>query len=343
MFKTARIQLTLRYLMIIMAVSVAFSVVIFKGASQEIDRIERIQQMRIERSIQAAELIPPEIRSQLNIPDYQNQPLEDETRQRILIFLGVINMGILIISGGLGYYLAGKTLSPIQAMVDEQNRFISDASHELRTPLTALKTMMEVSLRDKKFDLAQAKILIADNIAEVDKLHQLSERLLALMQFQKSPNKTAFTKVNFTQVVSQTIQKILPVAKEKKIHLATSLAKTTIWGDPYALISLCTIVIDNAVKYSLPNRVVDIKLHSDKKRAILTITDHGIGIAKADLPHVFDRFYRANTARTKTGAGGFGLGLAIAKEIVELHRGTIELHSILNKGTVVTISLPCFS
>jgi len=343
MFQTARIQLTLRYLMIIMSVSIAFSLVIFRGASQEIDRIEQIQQVRILRRMQEVQLIDPHSSPQVMIPAYQDPLFEEETKRRILIFLAFINMGIFIIAGGLGYYLAGKTLFPIQVMVDEQNRFISDASHELRTPLTSLKTMMEVSLRDKQLNLAQAKELIRDNITEVDKLHKLSEYLLALTRYQKKTSSTLSTKISLRTIVEQTIQKIKPLAIGKHVRLASSLENISMRGDTFALTSLCTTVIDNAVKYSLPHTEIAITLTRRNTNAILTVRDQGIGISKKDLPHVFDRFYRANTARTKNGEGGFGLGLSIAKEIAQIHKGSIKIESEIKKGTLVTIELPCFS
>jgi signal transduction histidine kinase len=344
MFKTARIQLTARYLIIIMAISIAFSIVIFKGATQEIDRIEQIQQTRFERRIQDEEFIPPEIRAELHLSSYQDTLLEEETKQRILIFLGLINLGILIVSGGLGYYLAGKTLSPIQAMMDDQNRFISDASHELRTPLTALKTMMEVSLRDKNLTLAQAKELISDNITEVDKLHLLSDHLLALAQYKKTSGNASFTKVDFTQTVEHAIKKMQLLAQTKEIKIVSKLSnQLSVNGDPYALERLCMIILDNAVKYSPEKETITLILNRSHKQVVFLVSDHGIGIAENDIPHIFNRFFRTSTARTKTGEGGFGLGLAIAQEIVKMHSGTIELQSILNKGTTVRVTIPCFS
>jgi len=160
MFHSARLKLTAWYLLIIMIISAMFSLVIYKVLSNEIERFERVQRFRIERRLETGlRRFPNQIR-------ITNPELIEETKQRILLMLIAINLGILIISGGLGYLLAGRTLKPIKEMVDEQNRFISDASHELRTPLTSLKTAMEVTLRDKNLSLLSAKKTIKKLISK---------------------------------------------------------------------------------------------------------------------------------------------------------------------------------
>lgn len=150
LFHSARIKLTAWYLLIIMLVSLSFSAVVYRVMNMEMDRIERKQKEQLSRRFSqweefAPSNFPPEL-----IPMRYISP-EDilESKKRLLIILGTIDLGILIISAGAGYFLAGKTLRPIQSMLDDQNRFIADASHELRTPLTALKTEIEVNLRDK--------------------------------------------------------------------------------------------------------------------------------------------------------------------------------------------------
>src|SRR3972149_4750779 len=137
MFNSARLKLTLWYLAIIMCVSIFFSVIIHKGLTAEIDRVSRMERIQIERG-------PFEYR--VFRPIFLDKEVVAAIKNRMTFSLVMINGIILIISGGLGYFLAGKTLRPIADMVEEQNRFISDASHELRTPLTSLKTSIEVGL-----------------------------------------------------------------------------------------------------------------------------------------------------------------------------------------------------
>src|SRR3989338_581858 len=151
MFQSARIKLTGWYLLIIMFISIAFSVVIYHQLTQEISRFEQAQRFRFEKNLRDFDLpTPPNPNMRAMKILIENPELIEEIKERVAITLVIINGGILILAGGLSYFLAGKTLSPIKNMMDEQNRFISDASHELKTPLTSLKTAMEVFLRGKK-------------------------------------------------------------------------------------------------------------------------------------------------------------------------------------------------
>ncbi len=184
MFERTRLKLTAWYLLIIMFVSISFSFIIYKVSTNEFERFAKKQKSRIEYRMQNFNPPPPPITLD---PD-----LIVEVKKRILFLLAEINLFILITAGGLGYVLAGRTLKPIAAMVEEQNRFISDASHELRTPLTALKTSMEVNLRDKNLTLESAKKILNHNIEQVDKLQTLSDNLLELAGNENNNNHNYF-------------------------------------------------------------------------------------------------------------------------------------------------------
>ena len=175
MFQKARIKLTAWYLLIIMLVSILFSVVIYSGINRELGRFERSHVIifRDER------LVPPNPPPPVDITKIDTQGLT-AARTRLTLTLIFINIGIFWIAGLAGYFLAGRTLRPIKEMVDEQNRFITDASHELRTPLTSLKTSIEVNLRNKNMTLAQAKELIKSNLEDVEYLQTLSDGLIRL-------------------------------------------------------------------------------------------------------------------------------------------------------------------
>lgn len=340
MFNTARIKLTLWYVTITMIVSIAFSITLYRMTATEIEKFARIQQNRIQRRWENLEFLPFDVRERMMVPPIMDLELLENTKHRIAVLLVLINSGIMIFSGGLGYYLSGKTLHPIKLMLDEQKRFVSDASHEFRTPLTALKISQEVHLRDKKLTLAEAKQLISDNISEVNKLQSLSDNLLELAQYENIKQSISYSKQPFHTILGNTIKKLFPIAEEKRIALKKNIEKCTVCGDPDKLINLCTILLDNAIKYTPKNGSVDILLKKERKSALLTIKDNGIGISKKDLPHIFDRFYRSDEARAKSGKDGFGLGLPIAKKIVESHRGRISIISTLGKGTTVKVTLP---
>jgi signal transduction histidine kinase len=318
-----------------MSVSIAFSVVIFRGMSLEVERFARLQQVRFERQFDEFG-VPP--------PVFIDNEVVKEMKDHIIIVLFWINGVILIVMGGLSYFLAGKTLAPIREMVEEQNRFISDASHELRTPLTAMKSSLEVYLRDPKLTLLEAKDVLSENIQEVNRLSSLSESLLTLSENQTGSRDGFFSPIDPKHILTKSLHLVKHSADKKNITL--SMAKTPskkIVGNEEKLIALFTILLDNAIKYSPEKSTISLSGEGYKKYVELRVEDKGIGIGKKDLPHVFDRFYRSNSARSKEGAGGYGLGLSIAKKIVSLHRGSIHIESIVNKGTTVIVRLPSAS
>src|SRR3989344_2873063 len=258
MFHSARLKLTLWYLAIIMAVSLTFSLVIYRFLSLEIERFEKAQRYRIER-------IGPFRR--FAIPIDTNPELIEEAKQRILFALIGVNGSVFILSGALGYLLASRTLKPIQNMYDEQNRFISDASHELKTPLTSLKSAFEVFLRSKKKTLAEAEELIRESVTDVDNLHSLSESLLELAQYETPNNTKQFERLSLKQIILKAIHKVEPLAQEKNLILKTDLMDIEVEGNKYSLIDLFISILDNAIKYSNNHKSIAIKVSKTDSKA----------------------------------------------------------------------------
>ncbi|KKS73511.1 MAG: Sensor histidine kinase, HAMP domain-containing [Candidatus Gottesmanbacteria bacterium GW2011_GWC2_42_8] len=224
-------------------------------------------------------------------------------------------------------------------MVQEQNRFIADASHELRTPLTSIKTQTEVSLRDKKLTLTQAKSLLVSNLEEVDNLQSISDRLLELAQIEK-PNYFVFAPLDFKSVVREAVAKIKPLAKQKQIAISYPHKSQMMDGDRIRLTEMLVIFLDNAVKYSQKKKSINLSSKITGQSLIVKVTDQGIGIDRQDLPHIFERFYRSDKARTNQYVSGYGLGLSIAKKIIDVHHGTIQVTTKKNQGSAFTITLP---
>jgi len=333
MFDNARIKLTAWYLLIIMAVSIAFSLFIFRVADHEMVRIDRRQQLLRER-------FKIEMFRRGMLEDY-NVPIDIiDLRKRIIFTLSLVNLVIFMIAGGAGYFLAGRTLKPIKDMIDEQSRFISDASHELRTPLTSLRSAMEVHLRDKKLSLAQAKSLIAANIDDVNKLQSLSDALLQLAQYQKPNHSWLVEPLRVDQLVGQAVRRLEILAKKKNINIKNQAENHKMEGNKQGLIDLLVILLDNAVKYSPPNSQIVINSKKTDRSVSVSVKDEGIGIAGKDIPFIFDRFFRSDYSRSKTKATGYGLGLSIAKKITDLHRGTISVDSKPDYGSLFTVRLP---
>jgi len=341
MFRNARIKLTAWYLLIIICISVSFSAVIYRMLTFEMDRFARMQKNRIERQLENRTVFP----SPPTRPDDQpflaiDPDLVDETKQRLLLQLVLLNAGIWILSGGLGYILAGKTLRPIAIMLDEQRRFVSDASHELRTPLTALKSSMEVALRNPKLTTKEAKTVLTENVAEVNELQTLTNQLLELARTELPKNHTTYQPLDPAKIVAQVLKRVSPIATPKHIAIANHLETCTIFGNAYGLTDALMILLDNAIKYSPQKSTVTVMMKKQNKDILISVQDTGMGIEKKDLPHIFDRFYRSDTARSKSYVSGYGLGLSIAQKIIEEHNGKIMVQSAVKSGSTFTIVLP---
>lgn len=339
-FKSAYLKLTLYYVLIVMIISLVFSLTIYNISLREIDR-------GLGRQMRALRELPDD--SQLPFPfqDLERIKLEQQEATNNYLRLNLIYFNILILalSAVISYFLAKRTLRPIEEMVLAQNRFIADASHELKTPLTAIRTEIEVNLRNKKLRLEDSKKLLASNLEEVGKLETLSNALLNLAKYREDI-KLEFKKISLSEIIVEAYEKIEKMATKKSIvfscHPALDAGSNRIYikGDKQSLIELFVILLDNAVKYSPKNSKVTINIFKKDKHAAVEVKDHGIGIKASDLPHIFDRFYRADHSRNKEKADGYGLGLSIAKRIVKLHGGTMVCQSSPGKGSEFIIKLP---
>jgi len=265
-----------------------------------------------------------------------------ESSGHLKLNLIYFNLLILILSAGLAYFFARRTLAPIKETLEIQNSFTADASYELRTPLAAIKSEIEVALRDKKLGLATAKKTLKSNLEEVEKLESLTNALLKLSQYQEE-GKNIFEKVSLEEVIIEGYEKIESLARKKSINFNTKLENLYIQGDKASLIELIVILLDNAIKYSPQKSKITIRLKKKNHQAEIRIIDRGIGIKSSDLPYIFNRFYRADLSRQRqlgSGINGYGLGLAIAKKIIELNRGSIEVKSKIGAGTTFIIKFP---
>jgi signal transduction histidine kinase len=260
-------------------------------------------------------------------------------KNRIKINLAVINGIILSFSGIGAYYLAGITLQPIKKALNKQKKFIADASHEFRTPLTVLKTTTEVALKNKALEDNSREIL-QSNLEEINYLQKLADKLLRLANYEKNGTTFQFTQLNLKKIIQQALKRIKPLAEDKNIALKTELENCPIKGNPEKLLEMTLIFLDNAIKYNQTNGSVTVSLSKNKHKAVFRIKDDGIGIAEKDLPQIFNRFYRTDQARSNDKVNGFGLGLSLAKQIINIHQGTISVDSKTDNGTTFTITFP---
>jgi two-component system, OmpR family, sensor histidine kinase CiaH len=329
MFQSARLKLTTWYLIITMLVSITFSLAFYRASTFEIQRvIDRIHFLQQQSN-------------QLQIPTPPNTVITldqlQDVKTRLQLSLIIINGIIFLLAGGAGYFLAGRTLRPIQVMVDEQNQFISDASHELRTPIATLRAEMEATLLEKHVGDKEARNLIESNLEELGKLQELANSLLELAYVHKKGESFSDVVV-LSDVIQAAYKKVSPMAKKKHITFKISSIDCSVKGNKQSLNEVFVNLFDNAVKYSHSKTNVSVTSKPRKHSAVIVIADQGIGIGADDLAHIFDRFYRADKSRSQ--ADGHGLGLSIAKKIIIAHNGSIDAESTLKQGTTFTITLP---
>lgn len=333
LFQSARVKLTLWYLLIIMLISAFFSLVIYRSVTIEIERrfssVERgMHQQMMRFHFQGRGQFP-----------FLKEHL-DAAKRRVLLILLYTNGLILLLSSAAGYFLAGKTLEPIEEAMKEQERFVSDASHELRTPLTALKTTIEVALREKKMTTKEAKKVLEESLEEVENLESLSSSLLNLAQTSQLKEQSSFSRMDLAEVVEEAWRKVKNLAGQKKIEIIKNIQTVHLMGEKESLEKLVLILLDNAIKYTPTGGKVWLEVGAERRSAVLKVSDTGIGIPEEDIPHIFDRFYRVETSRSKLEVSGYGLGLSIAKKIVERHNGKIQVTSRLDKGTTFIVFFP---
>jgi signal transduction histidine kinase len=228
-------------------------------------------------------------------------------------------------------------LAALEHAYQAQKRFVADASHELRAPLTAIQGNLELLLRHQDAPPAQKDVALREADREAHRLSQLVADLLALARADAGvPIRRQ--KVELDRVVLEALATAQHLAGERAIELA-ALEPALIEGDPDRLKELFLILLDNAIRYTLPEEPVVMELRRRDENAEVIVRDEGVGIAPEDLPKVFERFYRADPARTRD-PGGTGLGLPIARWIAGAHGGHIELVSKPKGGTTVSVRLP---
>jgi signal transduction histidine kinase len=224
---------------------------------------------------------------------------------------------------------------------DQQKKeFLANVSHELRTPLSYIKGYSEVLKSDMYHDKEEALRYMNLIHREADRMHRLVQDLLDLAQLEADMYPMKKEPLVLAQVLEDTIEQLMPACKKKQLACTIRLDSDIIMnGDPDRLSQVFYNLIDNAVKYNRDNGDLSISLETADEQVLIQIEDGGIGIAEEDVTRLGERFFRADKARTRT-KGGTGLGLAIVKQIVQRHEGTMEITSIPNEGTVVTLRFP---
>jgi heavy metal sensor kinase len=221
----------------------------------------------------------------------------------------------------------------------EQNRrFLADASHELRTPLTALRGELESVIEEAR--LPHVRDRVGSALEEVERLAKIVETLLAISRLEAGEAQRAWARFDLAKLAASTADQMALLAEDKGVSVTCDLENNvTIEGDQARIKQVVVNLLDNAIKYTPPGGSIRLSVRACGQKAVMEVIDTGIGIPAAALPHVFDRFFRVDEARSRT-IDGAGLGLAIVKSICNAHGGLVEVDSADSRGSRFRVELP---
>jgi signal transduction histidine kinase len=273
--------------------------------------------------------------------------LEDKYAALIAEFSAAAAVAVILVAIG-GWIVTRQSTAPIERSIAHMRRFMADAAHELRTPITVLRSRAEVALqRPRSADDYTAVLRGIDG--EAQRLGHIVEDLLMLARADAGERPIERHRVFLDDVALDAAEGARAMAERKAIRVEVdSFEEAPVTGDATLLRQLVLILLDNAIKYTPAGGAVHLSIHARDGVAVLGVADTGIGIPPDQLPHVFERFYRGDPARTRTaaveGSGvsseGTGLGLSIAQWIVNEHEGTLHIDSEAGVGTTIYVRLP---
>jgi signal transduction histidine kinase len=256
----------------------------------------------------------------------------------ILLGLAILFSGVALV---ISYYMSKKAMIPITRAFSKQREFVADASHELRTPLSVMLSSinaMEMTLELKEEDYSHK--LLGNMKKEVKRMTGLVGDLLTLARSDSGTIEYVNERFDFRPIAEEVMGSVRTMAESKQIDLSFDAPESlSVYGDPNRLTQLLYILLDNAMKYTPNGGEAKLSLTVKGRELFITMKDTGIGIKSEDYDRIFERFYRVDKARTRQ-AGGHGLGLAIAKWIVESHKGTIHVSSKQGEGSTFFIRIP---
>ncbi|MEB3218733.1 MAG: ATP-binding protein [Nostocales cyanobacterium 94392] len=270
------------------------------------------------------------------------EPIEENlARTRFSLSLGVpITLGLV---GIVGWFLGGVAMQPTKRSYEQLQRFTADASHELRAPVAAILSNAQVGLLapEDNTELPRKRL---ENIVDISKsMSALIGNLLFLARHEGSLNPKDLEIVEVVDLLKHLASEYQLIAQEKELNLniisELPSQSVKIFADSDLLQQALKNLLDNALKYTLAGGTVKLKLFAQSRRISIQVIDSGIGIPPEDLTHIFERFYRVDSSRTRS-SGGFGLGLAIAQQIVQAHKGEITVQSTVGEGTTFQVCLP---
>jgi two-component system, OmpR family, sensor histidine kinase CiaH len=330
-FNSAIARLTILYVAVLAVVCTIFSGFIYTLATNEIDQSSRRQVVGFRGAL--GRFVIDEKESEL-----LRKSESDFARARLRTRLLLGNIVMLTLGAVLSYHFAKRTLLPLEQSARAQERFTSDASHELRTPLAAMRTEIEVVLRSSTTTTQELRATLQSSLEEVTTLQTMTENLLSLARLKELGDKKRTTT---KKLFSPLARKYRILAKTRRMHFRAELQDIEITVNEPAILQLCTLLLNNALKYAGPSTTVWLRISSVEGELQLVVEDNGIGIPDEAKEKVFERFYKADNSRTDSRKSGHGLGLSIAKQLTEAMAGTISLATPTNnKGVAFIVHIP---
>ena len=254
------------------------------------------------------------------------------------IFIGVGSVSLIVLF--ISIYFTNKAINPLEETFKKQKQFIADASHELRTPLTIIKTNISLLRENEMETIKSQKKWINYIDSQTGRMSILINEMLSLANLDANKKKGEIINFNLSKIISDSLLVFEVVIFEKGLTLEENISENIfINGEKDQIKKLISILMDNAIKYTNKNGKISVLLNTEKNKVKLIIKNTGEGIRKEHLEKIFERFYRVDDSRDR-GTGGYGLGLSIAKAIVEEHKGKIHAESIVKNETSFIIELP---
>jgi two-component system, OmpR family, sensor histidine kinase CiaH len=323
-FFNARIKLTIYYMVGLSVIIGLFTVLTLNA------RVSSF--IRVENALGELTTVPQAI------ADF-NQAFDEYNlrfRQRILLF----DLIMLILALVISWWLSGKTLKPIQEVLNRQEFFAAEVSHELRTPLSTIRLEVETLLLTHKKMGSEVKYTFTSILEEVTRMSHMIQGLLLLVRAEQVDTLVQET-VDINALATKVIHLTKQIAHERHIPLKLETQKTPLWvrGNTELLVQLMLILVDNAIKYSPRKGLVSLAVTNDRSGAIVRVSDTGPGIPTREREKLFVRFYRSNNTATRS-TGGTGLGLVIAARICQAHGATIHVHDNPQGGSVFEVRIP---
>ena len=265
---------------------------------------------------------------------------EDTAQQKQQLFYSLLLIPalLLLLFALVALPLSRQLTKPVQNAWDAQRNFIADASHELKTPLTVILANLSILQKNRQKTIEDCDGWLESTQEEAKQMRKLVEEMLLLARTEDEQPTTAFSEVNLSELLEKTIMTVEPMAFESGVTLSSDIEEniTATYSETH-IRQMMMILLDNAIKYAGDEKKVTVTLAKKQDRCELRVNNTGTPIPPDSLPHLFDRFYRGDATRA---TNGFGLGLSIAKRVVEMHKGTVRVFSNESDGTTFVVKIP---